>query len=732
MVHSGKKDSASASASGSMASGASGLSLSGSTWPGCTPKPDVDDYANQVLRQRLGTLLLQMGWQSAHNSSLNVLVDLAGRYLRDLGSHCQSQAELSNRSQANILDVARTLADFRIQTADLADYADCLPRGSGPTAGGIPYFPRPSVTQLNFLKPGSREVLHRKVYVNDYFPPMYPNLEEEEGEGSERDVATMDTDAPTPSGEIVGQVGGPGPESLPVREIASVMMTSAGFISPAREGKLPESRTPYVHEMVRERESEAHKVVQAEGKAHFKAKMKAKNAGSMDKKLKVFQKKAPKVQPHAHSPPKSIVSETSMNDHHIDDTINAVIQRGLKDSNKPKPLPESPPKRGRPPKRKASECVPEPRLDLSPGEIVEPEVETPPPPPPSKPKKAKVPKSAANPPASATPASSKKTMSTPRKLAGVDDEPIKTPPTPEILREKEAMRKAKATNADTPTPPPSLPAKSPEPEKIRKKEKKKKAKKDKKDSRGEKRDKSKKAEKREKDRDKTNKAITKLKIKDTSSVTGASPEPPPPIPPVSVSISVSNTPTTSKPTKKSKADSAKKIPELKLFLPTATIKKNPVEPIKTNITLPPAPLEPAKITAPVPPKKEKIVKRRKSTKAPPAPPSASSSSVVAAASTPTPTPPSRSGPPTTKATAVDGNAGGSITTRTVGHYVDADGNQIWICPACGKQDDGSPMIGCDECDDWYHWLCVGIRSEPDESQNWFCQRCVARKRGPML
>ena len=40
-------------------------------------------------------------------------------------------------------------------------------------------------------------------------------------------------------------------------------------------------------------------------------------------------------------------------------------------------------------------------------------------------------------------------------------------------------------------------------------------------------------------------------------------------------------------------------------------------------------------------------------------------------------------------------------TQTVGYYVDAEGNQIWICPACGKQDDGSPMIGCDECDDWY-------------------------------
>lgn len=31
------------------------------------------------------------------------------------------------------------------------------------------------------------------------------------------------------------------------------------------------------------------------------------------------------------------------------------------------------------------------------------------------------------------------------------------------------------------------------------------------------------------------------------------------------------------------------------------------------------------------------------------------------------------------------------------------GNQIWICPGCNKPDDGSPMIGCDDCDDWYHW-----------------------------
>merc|ERR1711936_491037 len=37
-----------------------------------------------------------------------------------------------------------------------------------------------------------------------------------------------------------------------------------------------------------------------------------------------------------------------------------------------------------------------------------------------------------------------------------------------------------------------------------------------------------------------------------------------------------------------------------------------------------------------------------------------------------------------------------IITETVGSYLDEAGNKVWICPACGKQDDGSPMIGGDQ------------------------------------
>uniref|UniRef100_A0A4W6F6S4 TAF3 RNA polymerase II, TATA box binding protein (TBP)-associated facto n=1 Tax=Lates calcarifer TaxID=8187 RepID=A0A4W6F6S4_LATCA len=51
----------------------------------------------------------------------------------------------------------------------------------------------------------------------------------------------------------------------------------------------------------------------------------------------------------------------------------------------------------------------------------------------------------------------------------------------------------------------------------------------------------------------------------------------------------------------------------------------------------------------------------------------------------------------------------SVVTETVSTYVIRDewGNQIWICPGCNKPDDGSPMIGCDDCDDWYHCFVEG-------------------------
>ncbi|XP_049294632.1 uncharacterized protein LOC125769806 [Anopheles funestus] len=67
------------------------------------------------------------------------------------------------------------------------------------------------------------------------------------------------------------------------------------------------------------------------------------------------------------------------------------------------------------------------------------------------------------------------------------------------------------------------------------------------------------------------------------------------------------------------------------------------------------------------------------------------------------------------------------TYTTPVHMTDVDGNTVWICPACGRVDDGTPMIGCDGCDAWYHWVCVGIQVPPDDNEDWYCRVCIAKK-----
>ena len=208
----------------------------------------------------------------------------------------QRRAECCNRTEANLVDVQRVFAEVGITMKELEDYVENFDTKESVNKSPVVQFPAPADNNLNFLKPGSREVLHRKVHINEYFPPMYPELEEEPestvatgivrvsaavvspGSGvDERSLSTAETsDAgvkresrcgssaegggflePMPPAQLDPQdpkkelsmttSDGSGTSSeimSHLRDIPSVMMTSAGFISPAREGKLPESRTP--------------------------------------------------------------------------------------------------------------------------------------------------------------------------------------------------------------------------------------------------------------------------------------------------------------------------------------------------------------------------------------------------------------------------------------------------------------------------------------------------------
>ncbi|XP_030828974.1 transcription initiation factor TFIID subunit 3 [Strongylocentrotus purpuratus] len=107
--------------------------------------------------------------------------------------------------------------------------------------------------------------------------------------------------------------------------------------------------------------------------------------------------------------------------------------------------------------------------------------------------------------------------------------------------------------------------------------------------------------------------------------------------------------------------------------------------------------------------KKKVTQKQKA--APPPPP-------------PEPEPEPEPEPPKPKA---DGPC--ILIAETAGTVVNEDGEKIWYCPACKKADDGVlPMIGCDTCDDWYHWECVGITEEPS-TNDWYCKRCQNKSKG---
>ena len=46
---------------------------------------------------------------------------------------------------------------------------------------------------------------------------------------------------------------------------------------------------------------------------------------------------------------------------------------------------------------------------------------------------------------------------------------------------------------------------------------------------------------------------------------------------------------------------------------------------------------------------------------------------------------------------------------------------IFLCPVCGKPDDGNKMIECDSCKNWYHQACVP-KYDPAED-DWKCPSC---------
>lgn len=52
------------------------------------------------------------------------------------------------------------------------------------------------------------------------------------------------------------------------------------------------------------------------------------------------------------------------------------------------------------------------------------------------------------------------------------------------------------------------------------------------------------------------------------------------------------------------------------------------------------------------------------------------------------------------------------------------GNTNGHCQLCNDADEKDKMIGCDDCQHWFHKSCANVPKDPPKKQEWFCPRCV--------
>lgn len=77
-------------------------------------------------------------------------------------------------TQPNFDELALAFRDMHINISDLEEYIHYV-EAAPPLE--VPKYPLPKESHLNFLKPGSNEVVTRPVHIHEHLPPMLAETE---------------------------------------------------------------------------------------------------------------------------------------------------------------------------------------------------------------------------------------------------------------------------------------------------------------------------------------------------------------------------------------------------------------------------------------------------------------------------------------------------------------------------------------------------------------------------
>lgn len=814
----------------------------------------MEPWTRQLLAIIVSQICKTIGWHSISTTSLQILVDVLHRYLKRLGTNIHGHAEHLNHTHPALEEINLAFSEMGINVEDLKEYAEYV--SSIPLKTKVPKYPLEKKSSLNFLKQGSREVVTRPLHIHDHLPAMFPELSEDNYGNLE---TTTDDSLPNLSIETPSTTLFKKPETeiinnkritqliseemgRPLRELSSVMMTTSGFLSPAREGKVAEARVPKLSNYTNANPTQpsSYPTVPPEVKGdskknnhltkpvnNIKPERKARDEIHQNGKEDFDDGKIKKLTTHKEvsklKPFKSFHKNTDNNSPKI------VRPEKMKP---PAPISPKEPKIHKPKVEKIPEKIPEPEIIVEEKLTTEPNkqklnifkkisklkeersespvpkpasvaeknaqifecieavvkrscekdevekvnhkeekhkpvvFEEPPPPAPPSVKHLKRKKKQKN----EVPAKKRREINhepeeivekhKPKMLEIESDVPLKslmsdmhkTPGIiPASLTHNPLIPRFTANPflpgfgrfesngphpemPNLPLPPPSLMQANVEPKikpsirnaivepepkfeaepgtsaaadkKLKKKMKKDKREKDKKKIKKDKlKNKEKLEKKKEKDASKKIKVKNKNKIKKDRKLTNEKQDIPtedPSVPKLKLKLGNPNSPQAStsgilspkiviKPIVKHDdiPKSPVRDPSPELAKISALTSKSSKKQSKINSETPTIsfskPVEPITISKndksfgniKIKPKNKEKQKSKKSEE----------------------------------------------KSKPAAFYYDDEGNQVWVCPACGAQDDGSPMIGCDGCDAWYHWVCVGIKSAP-ESAKWFCDTCA--------
>lgn len=611
----------------------------------------MDDFIRQMLTISVAQICDNIGWHAITDSSMKIMTDILYHYINDLSVTSKKYAEHALGDVPDIGDVEKAFRQKSISLINLRGYI----KNTGPVqfAHNLPMLNIPGNTLLNTIKPGTREIVTRSIHIHEHLPSMYAEPTKEEKTTDTEHIKNIVVETKHEPEEIIVHKR--------LREISSVVMTSGGFLSPSREGRLAESKLlPFPEVKVdKPRESSKLPIVSPSIKEEPSPKGSKKKIKS--KKFKSVIKKKQKSSKYR------LIVKIKDQKPKIQNTLQKLkeeklllpLESEIKQKVEPVIDVVSPPKIVETPKK----IIPTPHINKTKIEEVLPKFSF---------------------------------------FGPLPHGPILIPSTiPQIMNTIDKIEKpaspvlVKVENENNDIFRKEQKKKKKDKKKEKKERKKQKSKvKDKEKEKDKEKDKVKEKEKdkiKEKEKDKTKekeKDKTKEKEKEKRKEKEKVKE---------------------KEKKKEKLKCIDKVPKIKLKLGTRieTITEIlPIEKPPEEIVTIKQELQPMEVVDEQS-KSEMSIDVLCDNNSPPKVPIQKIKTKIASK-------PIQSSLPPENETAIPP------------FYFDESGNQVWICPTCTKPDDGSPMIGCDGCDVWYHWVCVGIQCPPDCAV-WYCPKCLIKR-----